>query len=385
MAERFTPREMLERLVGFDTVSSKSNLELIEFVRGYLAGHGVEAVVVPSPEGDKAALFAQVGPAVEGGVVLSGHTDVVPVEGQEWSSDPFAVTERDGRLYGRGTCDMKGFVALALCIVPEALEAGLKRPIQIALSYDEEEGMHGAPPLIEAMRALPKASAVIVGEPSDMACVTGQKGILELETRIRGYEIHSSLRHRGVSAVMAGARLVSWLDDRMAENLARPIAGAELFDPPCTSVHVGEFAGGTAHNITAGRAWFSTDIRTCPPETSAQWLEAYRAEASRLEAELRAVRPEASVEVEVKADVPGLAIEEAGAAEALIRALTGDNAGHAVAYATEAGLFQGAGYSAAICGPGSIDQAHQPDEYISIDQFEQGWAFMRRLVERLSA
>ena len=386
MADRYTPREMLEKLVSFDTTCTRSNLALIDFVRDYLEGHGVACQVTPNEAGDKASLFANVGPMVEGGVVLSGHTDVVPVEGQDWTRDPWTLVEENGRLYGRGACDMKGFDALALAIVPEALEAGLKRPIQIALSYDEEDGMYGAPPMIERMKAeLPMASAVIVGEPSRMAVVGAHKGILELIVRTKGFETHSSIRHKGVSAVHLAARFVTWLDDRQDENLSRPLPGAELFDPPCTSVHVGEFQGGEAHNITAGRAWFSVDVRACPPESSSEWLERIQAKAAELQAAAQKIRPEARVEVEVKADVPPCAPEENGAAEALLRRLTGDNAPNAVSYATEAGLFQRVGYSTAVCGPGDIAQAHQPDEYIEVEQLEKGEAFMKRLVAHLSA
>ncbi|MEE3098481.1 MAG: acetylornithine deacetylase, partial [Pseudomonadota bacterium] len=382
MPRAYTPREMLEKLVGFDTTCTGSNLALIDFARDWLAEWGIEATVLPNPEGDKAALYAQVGPAVEGGVILSGHTDVVPVTDQKWTSDPFTLVEREGRLHGRGACDMKGFDALALCALPMALQAGVKHPLQIALSYDEEDGMHGAPPLIAARAAgLPRASAVIVGEPTRLACVTGHKGILELVIRVRGFEMHSSLRHKSVSAVMAAAKLVAWIDGIQAETMAAPLAGAELFDPPWTSLHVGEFRGGTAHNITAANAWFSVDVRPCPPDDSAMYLARIRAEAARLEAELKAIRPEAAIEIEVKADIPGCAVEEGGAAEALVRALTGDNASHAVSYATEAGLFQGAGYSTVVCGPGDIAQAHQPDEFIEISQLDAGEAFMRRLVE----
>ncbi|HKK35633.1 MAG TPA: acetylornithine deacetylase [Paracoccaceae bacterium] len=393
MPDPLGPREMLEKLVGFDTVSAKSNLPLIHFVRDWLASHGVESTLVPDETGEKAALFAQVGPDVPGGVVLSGHTDVVPVADQAWSTDPFTLTERDGRLHGRGTCDMKGFDALALAIVPHALKAGLKRPLQIALSYDEEVGCLGAPPMIAKMReALPPASAVIVGEPTSMKTVSAHKGILGLETRVRGFEVHSSLCHTGVSAVAAAARLVAWLDARMAENAAASPASpdAAAYEPPYTTLHVGRFQGGTAHNITAGHAWFTTDIRVAPPDTTEDWLARYRAEADRLDRELKAIRPEAGVEIRVRAGVPGCRKEPAeiggdGEAERLVRTLTGDNSENVVAYATEAGQFQEAGYSAVICGPGSIEQAHQPDEYVEIAQLEAGEAFMKRLVARLAS
>ncbi len=388
MPERLSPRDMLAKLVSFDTTSSKSNLPLVEFVRDYLAGHGIEAHVVPNAEGDKASLFAHIGPMKAGGVILSGHTDVVPVEGQDWSSDPFTLTERDGKLYGRGAADMKGFDALALAMVPEMLAAGLDRPIQIALSRDEEIGCVGAPDMIEAMqRTLTMASCAIIGEPTLMKPVTGHKGTLGLTTHVRGYEVHSSLCHTGVSAVMTAARLVTWLGDRMAENAAKAGSNplAEGYEPPWTTLHVGVIEGGTAGNITARDCRFSTDVRVVAPETTAEWKARYLEECARLEAEIRKVRPEAAITVVERSTAPGLRREENGEAEALVRALTGDNGLHLVAYATEAGQFQEAGHSSVVCGPGSIEQAHQADEFISVQQLEAGEAFMRRLIARLAA
>jgi acetylornithine deacetylase len=390
MGEHFTAREMLAKLVGFPTVSRDSNLELIEFVRGYLAGHGVESRIVPSQDGRKANLFALIGPNVPGGVVLSGHTDVVPVDGQAWSTDPFTVVERDGRLYGRGTCDMKGFNALGLALVPEMLKAGLKRPIQIALSYDEEVGHQGVPSLIEAMReTLPPAAAVFVGEPTSMQVVTQHKGGLSLTTRLRGFEVHSSLVHTGVSAVMNAARLIIWHAELMAENrLAAGTLGAgapgNLFDPPYTTLHNGMIQGGTASNITAKDCWFTSDIRFLPGESGDGWLARYRAECARVAADMRAIRPEAGIEIDVRLNAPGCQNEADGAAEALARRLTGDNGEHAVSYGTEAGHFQRqGGYSTCVIGPGSIAQAHQPDEYIAVSQLEAGEAFIRRLIASL--
>lgn len=387
MPETYTHREMLERLVSFPTVSRDSNLPLIDFVEDYLHGHGVECRRVPDDEGRKACLYALVGPAEPGGVVLSAHTDVVPVDGQPWSTDPFSVTERDGRLYGRGTCDMKGFAAVSLTAVPKALEAGLKRPIQIALSYDEEVGMWGAKRLVPALAAgMPPASAVIVGEPTRMQVVTGHKGGLMLHTHVRGYEVHSSIVHTGVSAIMTGAKLITWLEEQMEANRqAAAETGDPLFDPPYTTLHVGVIEGGTARNIVSRDCVFSTDIRIIPGERSADWLARYRAKVAEIEAAMKKVRPEAGITVEVRADLPGCRPEQDGAAEALARALTGDNAEHAVSYGTEAGLFQDGGFSTCVCGPGDIEQAHQPDEYLEIAQLEAGAAFMDRLIARLAA
>jgi len=376
---------MLEKLVAFPTVSRDTNLPLMDFVEDYLAGHGVQSTRVYSADGTKCNLYALVGPEEPDGVILSGHTDVVPVDGQEWSTDPFTLVQKGSRLYGRGSCDMKGFDALALCAVPRALKAGLKRPLQLALSYDEETGMDGAIRLVPEMVAhMPPARAVIIGEPSDMQVVTGHKGGLMLLTHVHGFEVHSSLVHKGVSAVMTAARLVTWLEDQMKQNKARANPDS-LFVPPYTTLHVGMIEGGTARNIVAKDCSFSTDIRTIPGELSTDWIAKYTAETQRLETELKKIHPDARIVVETHGDIPGCRPEMATEAEALCRALTGDNAEHVVSYGTEAGLFQDGGYSACICGPGSIEQAHQPDEFIEISQLDAGEAFMNRLIDHLAA
>ena len=385
MGTIYSPRDMLERLVAFPTVSRDSNLALIAFVEDYLAGHGIDSVRVPSPCGQKANLYAQVGPAAPGGVILSGHTDVVPVDGQAWTSDPFTVTERDGRLYGRGTCDMKGFDALVLALVPYMLEAGLKRPVQIALSYDEEVGCLGAPSMIAAMRRrLPPAAAVIVGEPTEMGVVTAHKGSVGIDTTVIGHTVHSSIVHRGVSAVMVAAELIQWHSDRMAENAAAAEADSP-FDPPFTTLHVGKIEGGTARNLTAAACQFVTDVRCLPGDDPEGWVARYRALCDTVQARMQAIHPGARIEVTRKHELPGCRPEADGAAEALSRQLTGDNAQRVVSYGTEAGQFQAEGYSACIVGPGNIAQAHQPDEYITLDQFAAGEAFLRRIVDRLAA
>jgi acetylornithine deacetylase len=390
MAEHLNPREMLERLVAFPTVSRDSNLELVEFVRAYLAGHGVESRVVHSPTEPKANLYAQIGPNLPGGVVLSGHTDVVPVDGQNWTSDPFQMVERDGKLYGRGTCDMKGFNALGLALVPEMLKADLKRPIQIALSYDEEVGHRGVPSMIAAMaETLPPAAAVIVGEPTSMQVVTQHKGGCSMTTRLRGHEVHSSQVQSGVSAVMNAARLINWHTERMAENRAAAEALGDdapgaAFTPPYTTLHNGLIQGGTAANITAADCWFTSDIRCLPGESGDDWLALYRAECARVEADMQAVHPDTGISIEVRLCAPGCRQEADGEAERLARLLTGDNGEHTASYGTEAGHFQNqGGYSVCVCGPGSIDQAHQADEYLSLAQLAAGEAFMRRLIDHL--
>jgi acetylornithine deacetylase len=387
VGKTLTAREILDRLVAFPTVSRESNLDLVDWVEEYLAGFGVRAHRVYDATGRKASLFASAGPEVEGGVVLSGHTDVVPVDGQVWATDPFTVVERDGRLYGRGTADMKGFDALALAAVPLALSRGVKRPLQIALSYDEEVGCLGAPPMIDAMAgAVPKAASVIVGEPSMMKAVTGHKGGVGYAVHVKGYEVHSSMMHRGVNAIMWGAKLIEWANAMNEENRAKAVTPlAALFDPPWTTLHVGQIAGGTAHNITAGDCRFGVDFRVVPGESMADWEARLREKAAEIEAAMRAVRPEAGISMAPRFHVPPLEPEEMGRAEGLVRSITGDNGRHVVSYGTEAGQFQERGYSAVICGPGDIAQAHQPDEFITVAQFEAGERFLGRVVESLCA
>lgn len=378
-------RALLDRLVAFPTVSRESNLDLIDFADDYLRSHGVTPRRVWNDDRTKAALYANVGPEVPGGVVLSGHTDVVPVDGQDWSTDPFQVIEKDGRLYGRGTCDMKGFDAIALAAVPQALAAGLKRPLQIALSFDEETGCTGAPPMIDDMRGhLPPAIAAIIGEPSMMQAVTGHKGTFGYWARFRGHEVHSSLMHRGVSAIMEAGRLIEWANRMNAQASTRePTEIAAMFDPPWTTVHVGDIQGGTAHNITARDCRVQIEVRAVPDETLEDWDTAFKAETARIEAGMRAVHPDAHITLEPMFDVPGLQPEAAGHAEELVRRVTGDNARHVVSYGTEAGQFQERGYSAVICGPGDIAQAHQPDEYITVAQFEAGQRFVAGVIDTL--
>ena len=381
-----TAFQIMERLVSFPTVSDASNLELVDWIEGYLANLGIKAHRMPK-EGDpsKHAIFCSVGPEVEGGIVLSGHMDVVPVEGQNWTADPWQVVEKDGKYFGRGTCDMKGFDALALHALQLAVKSDLKRPLQVALSFDEEIGCNGAPPLIEAMTGVvPKAEMAIIGEPSMMRCVTSHKGSIGWEVHVHGFEVHSSLADQGVSAIMEGARMIEWANAVNAENSsAERSAVAELFDPSWTSLHVGMISGGTAHNIMAKDCVFGLDIRLVPDEDGAVWKDKVFEKAREIEAGMQAIRPEASVEMTPFFDVPGLKPEDNGAAERLVRSITGDNGTHVVSYGTEAGHFQNGGYSAVVCGPGDIAQAHQPDEFILVEQFEAGEAFLAKVVEGL--
>jgi len=387
MTQRLSPLELMTKLISFPTVSRDTNLPLIDWVAGYLDSHGIQAHRWPDPDQPhKAALFAHVGPWEEGAVVLSGHTDVVPIDGQDWDTDPFVVTERDGKYFGRGTCDMKGFDALALWALVEGHYAGLKTPMQLAFSFDEEVGCTGAPPMIAAMQpVLPKGHSVIVGEPSELRAVTGHKGGIGFDTHVVGFEIHSSLAPYGVSAIHEAARLIEWANARNAASAeAAPSEMAAMFDPPFTTWHVGKIEGGTAHNITAKDCRFMMSYRAVPGDDVAALRKAYTDEVDRLRAKMQAVRPEADIILRDVFDVPPLKPEEQGAAEGLARAITGDNGSHVVSYGTEAGQFQAAGYSAVVCGPGNIDQAHQPNEFITVAEFNAGHAFMEKLVARLS-
>ncbi|HXQ10567.1 MAG TPA: acetylornithine deacetylase [Caulobacteraceae bacterium] len=375
----------LGRLVAFDTTSRGSNLALISHVESLLGDLGVASKRVANADGSKANLLATIGPEVEGGVVLSGHTDVVPVDGQAWASDPFLVEQRGDKLYGRGTCDMKGFIALALAAAPAFARGRLARPVHLAFSYDEEIGCLGAPDLIREIAAsVPQPAAVIVGEPTSMEAVSGHKGVCSFRVKITGHEAHSSLTHLGVSANMAAIRLMASLH-ALAERLSRDADPASPFLPKGATLTVGVINGGTAFNILAKSCAFGFDLRTPPGMDPLAIVADFLAEASALDAELRARFPDARVHVERRSLVPALAPAPDAPAEAFARRLAGDNGpARVVSYAAEAGQFQQAGYSVVICGPGSIDQAHQPNEYVEVAQMARGAAFMTRLFEALT-
>ncbi|RDJ26969.1 acetylornithine deacetylase [Bosea caraganae] len=376
---------MLARLVAFDTVSHKSNLDLIAFVADYLDGCGVPYHRFPNAEGDKAALFATIGPSDRGGVVLSGHTDVVPVAGQNWSRDPFTLHVADGKAFGRGAVDMKGFVALALALVPDFLAANLKTPIHLFLSYDEEVSCLGVIDGIAAMgHELPRPRAVIVGEPTSLDVTDAHKGIRTFNTVVTGFAAHSSKPQLGASAVHAGALLAAELD-RMAVEFEGRRDASGRFDPPYDTVHVGKLHGGIARNILADRCEIAWEVRSLPGSDPDEVPRRFAAYAETVLARMRLTAPSSTIETAMTSDVPGLAPDPGSEAEALAMRLAGRNSTIAVAYATEAGHFQRAGLPTIVCGPGSIDQAHQPDEYITLEQIAAGEGFMRRLLESCRA
>jgi acetylornithine deacetylase len=376
--------EILERLVSYPTVSANSNVPLIDWVRNYLADCGVSSQLVPDASGLKANLFATIGPAAPDGLVFSGHTDVVPVDEQTWASDPFRVTVRGSRLHGRGACDMKGFIAAVLARVPAWTKASLRRPAHLMFSYDEEIGCLGVSSMITAARnSLPQPAAVIVGEPTDMRLATQHKGTCFLRTRVAGIEAHSSLTHRGHSAIMLAAELIAELE-RISERLALiRVPSGRAFEPPYTTLSVNRISGGTANNILAALCEFIWDIRPLPGERSLTVVQEIASYAERRLAELLSQGKAFEIETILLTDVPPLQAEEGGLAAELVRSV----AAHlqeeiAVPFGSEAGYFQQEGWSTVVCGPGSIEQAHKPDEFIERSQLTECEGFLDRLVDR---
>ena len=384
--ERLTATEMLGRLVGFDTTSSNSNLALIDAIADYLAGHGVASRRIFDTDGGKANLFATLGPDRAGGVALSGHTDVVPVAGQDWDSDPFTTVEADGRVYGRGTADMKGFIAAVLALVPDFLAADLETPIHLAFSFDEEVGCIGVRRLIEAIEAeLPKPELVIVGEPTGMKVAAAHKGIHGFATTVTGREGHSSAPHRGVNAISHAAELIAYLDGLGAEMRGRadPASG---FEPPYTTIQVGMIEGGTAANIIPKECRFRWEYRAMPGSDENEIADRFNRHAEESVApKMQSVWPQAGIATRRIAVVPPLIAETNSPAEALARRLTGANSSGVVSFGTEAGLFQRADIPAVVCGPGSVDQAHQPNEFIETAQLDACTAFLHRLKDWAAA
>jgi acetylornithine deacetylase len=376
--QRYSPREMIERLVAFDTTSAKSNLQLIDFVDAYLRDLGVPTR--RTGDGGKANLFATIGPEIAGGVVLSGHSDVVPVDGQAWSHDPFDAVERDGRLYGRGTADMKSFIAVALAMVPDFLAAPLARPLHLAISYDEEVGCLGVSKLIEDIKAaLPLPRMVIIGEPTSMQIVNAHKSITALRTVITGKPAHSSQPQRGASAILAAGKLINHIGEMAAAKRGSAPAGSP-FDPPYTTFNVGTVEGGAALNIIPQHCAFSWEFRALPEDDPRDILAEFeRFAGEAVLPSLREFEPAAEIVTQVMADVVALVPESDGAAEALVRSLSRRNVTSVVSFGTEGGLFQQAGFSTVVFGPGSIDQAHQPDEFIDLQQVEACEAFLYKL------
>jgi acetylornithine deacetylase len=376
-------KEMLAKLVGFDTISSKSNLELIHWVQEYLEGHGIASELIHDPQKNKANLHAVIGPSDKPGVMLSGHTDVVPVEGQAWDSDPFILREHDGLLHGRGTCDMKGFIAVALAKVPEMVKHQLATPLHFALSYDEEVGCLGAKDLAQHFDRMPvKPKLCIVGEPTDMKAITGHKGICQYDCAVHGKESHSSLAPYAVNAVESAAELVAYIRS-VAKRMASEGPFNKQFDPPFTTVHTGVMKGGTAVNIVPNRCEFSFEVRSIPEVNAEDLVEEIRQYAFRnLEPRMKDIDPKTGFEFKPAAGIPAFDIANDDPAVAMVLALSGANSTSKVSFATEAGIFHRVGIPTVVCGPGNIQQAHKPNEFISMDQLTKCGNFMDRLIEK---
>lgn len=375
-------KELLTQLVAFPTISDRSNRALIDYVQRLLHGYDIQTHLVESADGDKASLHCRIGPAVDGGIILSGHTDVVPVEGQPWHSDPFRVAERDGRLYGRGTADMKGFLACCLEAVPEMTRAALQRPFYLAFSYDEEVGCRAAPALIAHMKQTyrERPRFAIIGEPSGMQPVVGQKGIGTFRTTVTGSAGHSSRIREEVSAVHVAARLIGWLEDQM-DALISAGRHDDRFSPNHTTLHAGTIHGGIAPNVIADHCFFDWDLRVIPADDPQEIYEKFLDHCRSQERDLRQRFSGARiVTILHQPFVPTLDTREDSAIVPLIRRWTGVDRLSTVAYAAEAGQFAGAGFEAVICGPGYIEQAHRADEFIDLSQLEAGRAFLRQLI-----
>ena len=376
---------ILQRLIAYPTVSADSNLELIADLANHLDDCGARVELFQDDTGTKANLFASLGPdQSEGGLLLSGHTDVVPVADQDWTTDPFELLERDGRLYGRGTCDMKGFIAAAVAMAREYGQMDLRRPLHFAFTYDEEVGCLGARALVPELqqRGIRPAMAII-GEPTDMRPIEGHKGCCEYTVRFSGLEGHGSAPERGVNAAEYAVRYVTHLMELRADLMQR-MPPTSRYQPPWTTINIGAIRGGVAHNVIAGKAEVDWEMR---PVQNSDVDFVKGAVAGFIESELlpamRAVHPEADIETEVIGEVAGLEVLDNNAARDLVMALIGANGADVVPFGTEAGLFQEMGISVVVCGPGSIEQAHKPDEFVSIEQMESCIAMLEKLGETL--
>ncbi len=378
--------ETVERLVGYDSTSRKSNLEIIDYLKDTLSALGAECRLTHNDDGKKANLYATLGPSDRPGVMLSGHTDVVPVEGQAWSTDPFKLVERDRKLFGRGSADMKSFIALAVTLAPEFLERGLETPLHFAFSYDEEVGCLGVRRMIADFANLPvKPRLCIVGEPTGMKVVAGHKGKRNFSCTVHGKECHSALVAQGVNAIEAAAEMIAHIKG-MQREIRRDGPFDPAYEPPYTTLHTGVIEGGRALNIVPNQCRFEFEIRALPHQDVDALTDRITSYArAELEPEMKAVHAASGFDFTIMNDTDGFDLPDDHEAVRLVTELTGDNRTGRVSFGTEAGLFNNAGIPTVVCGPGYIDQAHKPDEFISLGQLAQGEAFLRRLMQRLCA
>ena len=380
--------EILAKLVSFPVLGGESNMSIITWIKEYIESHNITTTLVLNEEGNKASLHCRIGPAVDGGVILSGHTDVVPVKGQEWTTDPFKLTDKgDGKLYGRGSCDMKGFVACCLAALPNMVKADLKKPIYFAFSYDEEVGCLAGPELAQAIKThyteTPKYA--IIGEPSLMEPIVGQKGIYILETYVNGSAGHSSRIKQEVSAIHEAMRLILWLENKM-NQLIDDKRLDERFHPPHSSIHIGLVNGGIAPNVIADKAHFYWDLRTIPMDNTKTIVSEFEAYCREREQELQKIFPGFEIKtIENHPPVIHLNTKETDDVVALVKRISGNSKLNTVSYAAEAGQFAAEGIQSAICGPGSIAQAHRANEFIAKDELVKGMEMMDKLITELSS
>ncbi|WP_249208648.1 acetylornithine deacetylase [Magnetospirillum sulfuroxidans] len=374
---------MIERLISFDTTSYKTNIQLIQFAADVLSRLGADVRLTYDDAHEKANLFATIGPSHLPGIVLSGHTDVVPVEGQDWSSDPFRLLQRDDKLFGRGTADMKSFIAICLALAPEFAAAALRMPIHFAFSYDEEIGCIGVRRLIQDLTNLPvKPRLCIVGEPTEMRVIVGHKGKKNVRCHVHGKECHSALNHQGVNAIEIAAEMVTFL--RALQKRIRQVGPFDAgYQPPYTTIHTGLIKGGTALNIVPAQCSFEFEFRNLPNHDPEELMAELRGFAQDLVPEMLAIDGATGIMFDEYNTTAGLLTDDADEAAVLARQLSGNNDTAKVSFTTEAGLFNKAGIPTVVCGPGSITQAHKPDEFITIEQIRQGEAFIRRLLARM--
>jgi len=383
-----TVENILEKLVAFPVLGGDSNLSILNWIKTYIESFDIETHLVPNEEGNKASLHCRIGPDVDGGVILSGHMDVVPVEGQEWDTDPFVLTDKgDGKLYGRGSCDMKGFLACCLAALPKMVKADLKKPIYFAFSYDEEIGCLAAPELAKTINThyneTPKYA--IIGEPSMMEPIVGQKGIYILETYVNGSAGHSSRIKQEVSAIHEAMRLMLWLEQKMDQLIANERLD-ERFHPPHSTIHIGLVNGGIAPNVIANNAYFYWDLRTIPMDDIQNIVDEFEAYCREREQELRTIYSDFNIKtIENHPPVPHLDTKADDDVVDLIKRLSGNSKLNTVAYAAEAGQFANEGFQSAICGPGSIEQAHRANEFIAKEQLEKGLVMIDKLIAELVA
>lgn len=379
----YSVKELLARLVSFDTTSHKTNLPLIRFVEDYLAQHGLASTLILNETRDKANLFATIGPQDAGGIGLSGHTDVVPVTGQSWDSDPFRLIEREGRLYGRGTTDMKGYLACVLACVPMFLSRRLQKPIHILFSYDEEIGCTGVRPMIaEFDRSLVKPEMVFVGEPTRMTVVDAHKGPVRWDVEVHGRAVHSSMAPLGVNAVTYAGQLLGEL--ALIERHLAETSRDDRFEPPYSTLQVTSISGGTASNIVPVTCKFEFEVRALPGLQVAAVEQRIRDFANQCQAPMQAIAKEAGISIRRTNQVPPFAVDPKSPVVTMALELAQSDRTFAVSYATEAGLFQDAGAPAVVCGPGDIAQAHTANEWVEVSELDRCMAFFGRLADRLS-